>query len=447
MATINSITPNFLIDNKKTTDFLSQNFSFSKELGESSIGERDFLDIITIKNTSLTKDSLIDKEAKKEKKDSFFSSDESYSNIFTKFPKEKLSYFNNKFSDLFSNADRFPLGNTVLDNDTALFLQDNSELVDFFNNNPALLTSLIGGEIKSQRDIKEIVTNFAVDKLNNKTEERKEYLIANFDLSKIVALDLGGISDVIKSDSEIEEAFGAGKDHAKELIKNQILDKVEALFPESNDLTRDFFETHLLGAVFLLDNQDEVNKIKNDGQDGEDQFTEKIDIIESQFAEKLVDYAYNKFGSWPGLSKNFLSEYMEFTALSAGNNLSTEGTSIFQFVNENRDLVSPFDAINTERIYVSYQARIARDKFPVDFPLDSSFLEKNFNLSYVINLSPTLADSLIEDRSEIERFINDKSNANVKENLLYKTNNTMNAFLSGFIKREPLSGTNIDLTV
>lgn len=478
MAEIIEITPSFLFQNKDIANFLSQHLSVDRELGRSRRLERGFIDItegekdgfeqgfvlrlfknkdifpntdqglLTPQILALKNNDILPNISPPLKPDNLF-------NKFSFFPtqKGKDSFVNLRFSNVFSNARNQPDGEKFIDINTAHFLQNNKELVNFFNENTTLLTNLINGNIKNRNDIEDIVVEFIMDKLASKTVSLKDFLSSHFVMAKFVALDLGGIISLINNNSSIEKAFTADAGFAKEIIKDQIFKGASSLFPKSEELTPSFFKKNLIAAVFLLDKPGEVARIKNEQLEGEKTFVKRADSIEGLFKSELVDLAFDQFGLGSVLSKLFLSTNLEFTTIAVGDLLTNNtGLTLLQFLKENRRLLPVLDTIGPveiDNIFTSFQAEIASRRFPDNFPIDKEFLENNFNLAFVINLSTGLADALKEDKEAIERFIKNnlqKDSGSTSRDIFTRIDLAMDAFLSGFVTREKI-GTNLDLTI
>lgn len=469
------ITPTFLLQNKDIANFLSQHLSIDRELGKSRKIEKGFIDITQGEKDGFGQGFALDLFRNKDifpnagkglptlPVSAFKNNDISPNinpslkpdNLFNKFSffptqKGKDSFINLRFSNVFSNARNQPGGEKFIDINTASFLQNNKELVNFFNENSTLLTSLINGDIKNRKDVEDIVVDFVADKLASKSVALKDFLSSHFVLSKFAALDLGGIISLINNNSSIEKAFTADATFAKEIIKDQIFDKASSLFPKSEELTRLFFEKNLIAAVFLLDKPGEVARIKNEQLEGEKTFVKRADTIEGLFKSELVDIAFDQFGLGSVLSKSFLNTNLEFTTIAVGDILTNKsGLTLAQFLKENRELLPVLDPVEIDKIFISFQAETASRKFPDNFPIDKEFLESNFNLAFVINLSPGFVDALKEDKEAIERFIKNnlqRDSDSKSRDIFSRINLALDAFLSGFVTREK-TGTNLDLTI
>lgn len=425
-----SIAPSFLYQNTNIANFPARNLSVSKELGKSSEDEKIFVNTVQEQPLSV----------KPQNHDINFelTTAQEAETFFNNQLIESGSFVSLKYSHLFPSVVNQPGGDKIIDFATAAFFQNNKDMVSFFNENSNLLSSLINGDIKTSDDIKNEFVGFVFDQLNSDPAITKDFLGNHFFLTKFTALNIGGVIGLLNSDNAAKKAFTGGPVFGKEIIETRIAKMASELFPNDSRYSESFFKKNMIDAVFFLKNPGEVSAVKQDDDMGKF-ISSRFAFFESTFKSELVDTVFNQLNTGTVFTKDFLSSNLDFTIVAAGDSLINNGHTLIQFIKENKDLTSALKPVDLNKIYISFEAKLASEKLPDNFPIDISFLEENINITFLINSSGSFTNALIEDKEVIERFVLNNSGKNEEADIQNSTRTTINkafdSFLTGSLTR------------
>jgi len=438
-----SISPSFLYHRPATNRFLYKHLSFTRRVGQSANRETDFL---------------------KRTEDSFTSSIGNKESPLTKSPlnlnksvAEKSRFKNNMVLDMpaMGNRNKPMAGKPIMTDtnvkinfrhnyDTARFLLDNYNLVEQLSSDPELLDSLLNSPSVNKRDIEKEIVSKALDRLEFASPISRDFLEKNLDIAKVIALDIGNISDVLNKNDDLAKAMNMGGLYGEDIIRERAAQKAASMFHHRSKVTETFLRENPIAAIYLIQNPDIARELDNSNSKATD-FVNTFTTLENQLKPSIVSQALSLL-SGTGITQDFLENNMEFAEVIVADELANDGPSLAGYLRNRSDLTRIIGRIENGEVYMdssgmnlseliaAQQSKLAVEKLPSDFPLDEDFFRNNVGLAFLVNQSEEFSKALADSEELVVRFINSKKTGLSKT--YAQTRTAINAFLSGFLSRE-----------
>jgi hypothetical protein len=296
----------------------------------------------------------------------------------------------------------------------------------------------------NKRDIEKEIVSKALDRLEFASPISRDFLEKNLDIAKVIALDIGNISDVLNKNDDLAKAMNMGGLYGEDIIRERAAQKAASMFHHRSKVTETFLRENPIAAIYLIQNPDIARELDNSNSKATD-FVNTFTTLENQLKPSIVSQALSLL-SGTGITQDFLENNMEFAEVIVADELANDGPSLAGYLRNRSDLTRIIGRIENGEVYMdssgmdlseliaAQQSKLAVEKLPSDFPLDEDFFRNNVGLAFLVNQSEEFSKALADSEELVVRFINSKKTGLSKT--YAQTRTAINAFLSGFLSRE-----------
>ena len=276
---------------------------------------------------------------------------------------------------------------------------DNQKLMQIINQNAQLKSDFQAANITNTKQLKQFMVQSVQKKfVGNKLTS--DFLAANMDITRMLALDPGQISKEIGQSDFLTEQLQNGKT-ITDSLKNAIAHEAQKLLKEGTAITTDFLENNLDAAVYFLMNPDYAKNLPTKALKqwypdqynySDEDFINDLPANREIYKQEIARKAERILDRPQTLDQEFMENNRLFSQLVVGSEIIEEDLDYGSFINAksiNPEInFSPYDLLR------SFQAHAAAAKLGEDFPLDEPWLKENIGMALVVNRSSEVTDAL-----------------------------------------------------
>jgi len=323
--------------------------------------------------------------------------------------------------------------------ETASFLGRNPALGELIKTDPELRRGLARDIADGEISFETVIANAASRRLGASSPIDREFLSTHTDQALFIALNIGGIADILRRDDDLARTFTMSARAAGEYAVNRrTAVKAAALFDEGSKITQDLLEKNPRTAMYLLMNPDRASSLNQNRKEAA-KFVSKIAAFETGLEQTIADKAVSVMSHRAVFHAEFMEQNPRFAEFVVGDYLTSPGESLAAFLNNN--IASTSANPNVGQIIAQRQARVAAHRLPGGFPLDEAFFQDNPGITALVNASDTFAIALVAEQPTIQRFIESVNGGGTRYN--GNVRRAIRAFEAGYVSRPGIA---LDLT-
>ena len=420
----------FLRQRPDVARFLSHHVRFAEQLGRSAQSERSF-----IRRTARHEGSFVQTVRGLRGRQVPSAQPTLRAGARRKVQAVGSAPINRPFGQVFPSSRGSTGSGEYIDIEAASFLGRNPALIQLINSDPELRRGLARDLGDGDIDVEAVIANAASRRLGANSPITREFLSTHTDQALFIALNVGGIADILRKDEGLARTFTMSARAAGEYaVRKRVAQEAASLFDEGSKITQELLEKNPRTAMYLLMNPDRARSLNRNRQEAAE-FVSRISAFEEGLEQTIVAKAAAIMSNRAVFSREFMEENPRFAEFVVGDFLTSEGESLAAFLN-NR-VASTSANPNVARIVAERQARVAASRLPANFPLDEGFFLDNPGIAALVNASGTFASALVAERPTIERFI---SGTNGRNGTVH---HALRAFETGYVYRP---GVALDVT-
>lgn len=292
------------------------------------------------------------------------------------------------------------------------FQNDNKDLFHVISKSDKAQEIYSKKDIRSREDLVKVIAEAAHDQL---TGEAKDILTAdklaqNSQIASLVALNTGGIRDLLNQDKSSAEMLLDGTADLKKDSIRKLAEKASSLFEEGHALNdKNFFENNPKAAVYVLQDKN-IQRDFTETEAGKDRAERFRDEIKREVNQSLITNETNSFiqdhlqsGTYTTSFLDANPEFTDYLAASLALSESPTAAKILkdrpQYNLQNRAAEDQFNYDDVVKDIVSQQAS---ETLNPDSEIKQSDLKKNTGLARLI-----LKNVSLQDAFKQEEFQND----------------------------------------
>ena len=342
---------------------------------------------------------------------------------------------NRTFGQVFPSSRGTPASHGYMDIEAGSFLGRNPGLIQVINADPRLREGLARDLADGDIDAGAAIARAASRRLGANSPITREFLTTHTDQALFIALNIGGIADILREDRELARTFTmSGRTAGEYAVRKRVAQEAASLFDEGSKITQELLEKNPRTAMYLLMNPDRARSLNRNSQEAAE-FVSRISAFEEGLEQTIVAKAAAVMSNRAVFNREFMEANPRFAEFVVGDFLTSENESLAAFLNNRVALTSANP--NVARIVAERQARVAANRLPTDFPLDEGFFLDNPGIAALVNASGTFASALVAERPTIERFID---SVNGRNGVVRRA---LRAFEAGYVYRP---GVALDVT-
>jgi len=434
------------------SEFLSQNLSFSKNIGQNPNDEKVFLQNLQ-KDLAFYKGKYSYEQAQsfsnfnirsitgsfnvpstgsiKQKKaihsKTFLDASGSGTNVKKKGSTLSSAYANLKkiYKTIKRSNDEKKYGRNI-SLKTAAYLTSKPNTVKETSKKSAL--SFKDKKLSFRESIKELIAEKAYNVFQGQTDLKVDDLRKSIEESLFLIMDVGNIISTLQNNEAAKIGFREGTLFSRESLKSEISNEALNRMGYNGSTESEFFMNNIEAAAYLLESDsfrtqimESVTTLKS----FVDTFGENRDIYQSFVVEKaqsLLDR--DKFDT------TFLSNNIEFSSLVVGTEHTRRSYSLAQYLNTNPELTK--DEFDVSGTILQYQAASVKKSLDPSVSLDENFFLNQKSILNVALSDKNFTDNLANSIEIIERFFSSPTGTFPQGN----TAEVSEAYLSGLAERE-----------
>ena len=283
------------------------------------------------------------------------------------------------------------------------FLGRNPSLIGLVNADPKLREAFGEDLADGDIDVETAIARAASRRLGAGSPISREFLTTHTDQAFFIALNVGGIADILREDDELARRFTmSARASGEYAVNKRVAQKAAALFDEGSKVTQELLEKNPRTAMHLLMNPKRVRSLTRNKNDVAE-FVAQISSLEQGLERTIVNKAVSILSNRAVFDQDFMEKNPRFAEFVVGDYLTSEGESLAAFLNNRISRTSQNP--NVGRIVAERQARVAANRMPGGFPLDEGFFLNNPGIAALVNASDTFASALSAEGSTIGRFM------------------------------------------
>ena len=283
------------------------------------------------------------------------------------------------------------------------FLGRNPALIKLVHADPELREAFGQDLADGDIDVETAIARAASRRLGANSPINREFLTTHTDEALVIALNVGGIADILREDDELAGTFTRSARAAGEYaVTKRVAAEAAGLFDEGSKITQELLDKNPRTAMHLLMNPQRARSLNRDKREAAE-FVSHMSAFEEGLEGTIVNKAVSIMSNRAVFNQAFMAKNPGFAEFVVGDYLTAEGESLAAFLN-NR-ISSTSQNPNVGRIVAERQARVASNRMPAGFPLDEGFFLDNPGIAALVNASDTFASALSAERSTIERFM------------------------------------------
>ena len=315
--------------------------------------------------------------------------------------------------------------------ETASFLGRNPALRELINSDPELRRGLARDVADGEINFETVIANAASRRLGANSPIDREFLSTHTDQALFIALNIGGIADILRRDDDLARTFTmSARAAGQHAVTRRTAAKAAALLDEGSKITRDLLEKNPRTAMYLLMNPDRAASLNRSRKEAAE-FVSAISAFETGLEQTIADKAVSIMSHRAVFNAEFMEQNPRFAEFVVGDYLTSPGESLAAFLNNNVASTSANPSV--ARIIAQRQARVAARRLPSNFPLDEEFFQDNPGIAALVNASDTFASVLVAERPTIERFIEGVNGHGIRYN--GNVRRAIRAFEAGYVYR------------
>jgi len=315
--------------------------------------------------------------------------------------------------------------------ETASFLGRNPALRELINSDPELRRGLARDVADGEINVETVIANAASRRLGANSPIDREFLSTHTDQALFIALNIGGIADILRRNDDLARTFTMSARAAGEYaVTKRTAAKAADLFDEGSKITQGLLEKNPRTAMYFLMNPDRATSLNRNRKEAAE-FASKIAAFETGLEQTIADKAVSIMSHRAVFNAEFMEQNPRFAEFVVGDFLTSEGESLAAFLNNN--VASTSANPNVARIIAQRQARVAARRLPGNFPLDEKFFRDNPGITALVNASDTFATALVAERPTIQRFIESTNGRGTRYN--GNVRRAIRAFEAGYVHR------------
>ena len=281
------------------------------------------------------------------------------------------------------------------------FIKGNRDLLNVIGKDDKLMDILKSRKVATRDDLMDIIITGALKRLGPHSPIKRKFLKENPDFAKLVALNVGDLADILKEDKSLAEVIANKNSFEKSAVIDHVIKKVTSYLGSSSPVTSQFLSDHPEAAIHLLLNPSTMANIKNDSTAAERfvaQAEDNLSTYQSEIATKAKDLI-----NMPGtFTTDFFNKNQAFARLVVASALNGESVKLPFYLKANPDLT--LRIFSSPSIIDKYETKLAANKLPADFPLDSNFLSANKAIVSAIIGSDKFVKGLEKDKSTLSQL-------------------------------------------
>jgi hypothetical protein len=283
------------------------------------------------------------------------------------------------------------------------FVGRNPSFINLVNADPELREAFGADLADGDIDVETAIGRAASRRLGADSPISREFLTTHTDQAFFIALNVGGIADILREDDELARRFTMSARAAGEYAVNKrVAQKAAALFDDGSKITQELLEDNPRTAMHLLMNPQRVRSLNRNKNDAAE-LVAQISGLEQGLEQTMVNKAVSILSNRAVFDRDFMEQNPRFAEFVVGDYLTSEGESLAAFLNNRISRTSQNP--NVGRIVGERQARVAANRMPGGFPLDESFFLNNPGIAALVNASDSFASALSAEGSTIGRFM------------------------------------------
>jgi hypothetical protein len=283
------------------------------------------------------------------------------------------------------------------------FLGRNPSLIKLVNADPELRDAFGADLADGDIDVETAIARAASRRLGADSTISGEFLTTHTDQAFLIALNVGGIADILRKDDELARTFTmSARASGEYAVNKRVAQEAAALFKDGSKITQELLEKNPRTAMHLLMNPKRARSLNRNKSDAAE-FVAQISSLEQGLEQTIVNKAVSILSNRAVFDQNFMDQNPRFAEFVVGDYLTSEGESLAAFLNNS--ISSTSQNPNVGRIVAERQARVAANRVPGGFPLDEEFFLNNAGIAALVNSSDTFASALSAERVTVERFM------------------------------------------
>ena len=254
----------------------------------------------------------------------------------------------------------------------------------------------------SEYELQERINWAARQRLDANHSVSDEYLRANPDEARLIALNAGNISGELNDDSELAEGLvGEPRDEYSADIRREFADRVAAKLDPETGIDREFLEANPEAAVYLNNRPGLIELFNRRPEDGEN-FKRFYGEIRSQVQDEAVERASEAVSGAGDFTRDYLERNPQLANDIAVDRELNPSSSIADSTNRFGALKDKTTFAND--VYRDHLATQASDKLG-NVPFDREFMQEHSGLAYSIDKSDSLAAGMVNDADLVEAYL------------------------------------------